>query len=1220
MPAADRSIRVFISSTFRDMQAERDELVKRVFPHLRKLCEDRGVTFTEVDLRWGVTEEDASEGRVLPICLAEIERCRPFFIGLLGERYGWVPQRIPDELIERQPWLAEHGQKSVTELEILYGVVNNPEMASRASFYFRDPAYVDGLPTEQRKEFREQDPQRRARLAALKEQVRQGAFACRENYPNPQTLGKWVLEDLTAVIDQLFPASEVLDPLDREAAEHEAFARSRTGVYLGFPEYLALLDRHAAGDGPPLVVLGESGCGKSALLANWAMRYRDAQPQALVLTHFVAATPDSADWGRLLRRIMGELKRRFQIPHEIPDQPEALRAAFGSWLHLAAAQGRVVLVLDGLNQLEDRDKLQNLHWLPALFPANVRLIASTVSDRYLEELQKRGWPTTQLRLLEYEERLRLLEAVLGQHAKRLSRKQAEYVARAPAAANPLFLRILLEELRLHGEHFSLDQRIAHYLKAPTIEDLYGRILERYEQDYGRERPGLVRDALSLLWAARRGLAEAELLDLLGTDEQRLPQSVWSPLHLAVEKSLVSRSGLLGFSHDYLRRAVVHRYLPAPPDREAAHQRLADYFRQRTFTRRTAEEVPWQLAQARSWTQLSEWLSDPESFLGTTVLGSWFDVRLCWTQIEACSPLRMVPAYRRFLDQPALIRLADQSVLRADAQSLYFTAVAGLFHSFGHLPEAQELYARTAHHAGSQEVETVRRAAQAQEALLKLERGDLDGALHLARDQESRSRAANDVAALVLGLRVQAVVLESGGELDAALALCREIEPLARQLADKARLAEALVLRARILRTRSFWTESLTLLEEAERVVREAGRRDLLGGVLEQIGVLLADRHDYRGALALFRQKESVCHEVNDQEGLAACWGNQAACLRECGDLKGALKLLKQQEALARRLGNRQQLAGSLGGQANIHCDLADHAAGLTLFKDQERICRELGLKDSLALCLGNQADCFRARREYQTALALVQEQESLSRELGNRRQQALSLLNQSLLLFNHLGNKAEALSRCEQALGLFRELGIAPDILQAQAVLKCIQLGITQRMGRIVAFCIPLGVLLAGLALSLLVPRLWWVGGLFASIGAVTLGLAAALRFLPSLKFRHLGWIRQHVAAAGTPPDVGRAPPSDANLPVDHVSPPTGPPAPPTIGVAAVPESPTPPNALPEPLPTARPAAPTEAPSNAPSYPRVERNALCPCGSGKKYGRCHGMTRLQKQRQKERGW
>ncbi len=44
-----RVIRVFVSSTFRDMQAERDELVLRVFPQLRRLCEERGVATVPSD-------------------------------------------------------------------------------------------------------------------------------------------------------------------------------------------------------------------------------------------------------------------------------------------------------------------------------------------------------------------------------------------------------------------------------------------------------------------------------------------------------------------------------------------------------------------------------------------------------------------------------------------------------------------------------------------------------------------------------------------------------------------------------------------------------------------------------------------------------------------------------------------------------------------------------------------------------------------------------------------------------------------------------------------------------------------------------------------------------------------------------------------------------------------------------------------------------------------
>jgi len=66
------------------------KLIKRVFTQLRKLGEARGVVWREVDLRLGVTEGQTQRGEVLPICLAEIKRCRPFFIGLLGERCGWI--------------------------------------------------------------------------------------------------------------------------------------------------------------------------------------------------------------------------------------------------------------------------------------------------------------------------------------------------------------------------------------------------------------------------------------------------------------------------------------------------------------------------------------------------------------------------------------------------------------------------------------------------------------------------------------------------------------------------------------------------------------------------------------------------------------------------------------------------------------------------------------------------------------------------------------------------------------------------------------------------------------------------------------------------------------------------------------------------------------------------------------------------------------------------
>src|SRR5207244_9346618 len=43
---------------------------------------------------------------------------------LLGERYGWVPEEIGGELLERLPWLADDRGRSVTELEPRYCAIS----------------------------------------------------------------------------------------------------------------------------------------------------------------------------------------------------------------------------------------------------------------------------------------------------------------------------------------------------------------------------------------------------------------------------------------------------------------------------------------------------------------------------------------------------------------------------------------------------------------------------------------------------------------------------------------------------------------------------------------------------------------------------------------------------------------------------------------------------------------------------------------------------------------------------------------------------------------------------------------------------------------------------------------------------------------------------------------------------------------------------------------
>ncbi len=109
---------MFVSSTFRDLEEERNVLRERVYPALSELCAEHGARFQPIDLRWGVSEEASRDQQAMSICLGEIERCRqvtprPNFLILLGNRHGWLalPSRIPaiefDEILERVPLAAD---------------------------------------------------------------------------------------------------------------------------------------------------------------------------------------------------------------------------------------------------------------------------------------------------------------------------------------------------------------------------------------------------------------------------------------------------------------------------------------------------------------------------------------------------------------------------------------------------------------------------------------------------------------------------------------------------------------------------------------------------------------------------------------------------------------------------------------------------------------------------------------------------------------------------------------------------------------------------------------------------------------------------------------------------------------------------------------------------------------------------------------------------------
>jgi len=633
-PTKDRVVRVFISSTFRDMVEDRNELMSHVWPALRKVCRERAVEFVEVDLRWGVTEEQSQRKETLRHCLAEIKRCRPFFIGLLGERYGWVPgpEAYSPALLDEEDWLrSEVSKRSVTELEILHGVLNDPDMAGRSFFYFRNPKYAQDRGADYLAENDDETDRQKALKQQVKSVCKTKHIPLRKDYADPRALAELVLSDLTAAIDTEFPPDEVPDVWERKNRDHEAFAKSRrTEFYVGRDAYFDRLDAFArdGAEGCGLTVLGESGGGKSALLANWVTRWRQANPDDFIFQHYIGSSPMSAGHLAMMRRLMVAIIRwsgdeGAPDSHEeekIPADAEEIVKVFPEYLDRLALQAkqkgvRAVLMFDALNQIEDRERGRLLAWLPYRLPGELRLVVSTLPGDTLNALQPRDWPTLTVEPLRAEERVQLIARYLAHFSQALSDARAQKIANVAAASNPLYLKTLLDDLRVTGAHDRLDEQIGDYLQAGDIPALLGKILDRYEREYERDRPELVSEALALLWAARRGLTEPELLEVLKpAGQERLPTVLWSPVRCALEDSLVDRDGVLAFAHEHLRVAVEQRYADDAGTARTLHIRLADYFAGQSVDARQADELPWLLFQAEARERLRACLLDIDRFL------------------------------------------------------------------------------------------------------------------------------------------------------------------------------------------------------------------------------------------------------------------------------------------------------------------------------------------------------------------------------------------------------------------------------------------------------------------------------------------------------------------------------------------------------------------------------------------------------------------------------
>ncbi|XP_059200044.1 telomerase protein component 1 [Centropristis striata] len=620
-----RGVRVFISSTFRDMHAERDILVRSVFPELRRRAASHCLYLQEVELRWGVTEEES--GRAAEMCLSEVCRSQMMVV-ILGERYGLVPPKpvLPD--LPQHSWLASAPDGlSITEMEIRQFQALFPDTKQRMLCYFRDPNVTKSVPVAWKSDFVPESKEAESKMASLKRMIRASEVKVTENYScewggvvdgkpylkRLEDFGKAALEDLwTAVVKQFVEEDEeaeaVSDVTEQEvhqgALQRQFFGRAK--LLCGAVEIV----EQAQTKGGMMVVEGGPGEGKTVFMAALGESLKTGVKSRRnlicdVISYSTAASQSASSVENLLRclvqwlRKMKDAEEESPLPHTYRD----LLSEFHSSLSDVKKDKPLVLLVDGVDLVQDGTGQLSSEWIPQQLPQGVCLVVSIPTKApLLHTLAKKSstvlFSLGQLTMLDRRE---IVQRGLDSFGKKLSdsafNNQLQMLIMKKGAVSPLYLHMACEDLRNFA---SFDKLKENLLGLPqSLSQLVQYSLDRLCSQY-REMLGL-RWALAALTISSTGLRERDLYSVLNTcnglsssDKQvtlqevlqlsrkpkgRIPMATFTRIVQSLQ-SLIGSSHCrdtddqLALTNPEVKKAFEDFLLPTESDRTRAHLVMA----------------------------------------------------------------------------------------------------------------------------------------------------------------------------------------------------------------------------------------------------------------------------------------------------------------------------------------------------------------------------------------------------------------------------------------------------------------------------------------------------------------------------------------------------------------------------------------------------------------------------------------------------------------------
>lgn len=606
---------IFVSSTFQDMQAERDMIRQKVFPAINKAAGAHNDHIEFVDLRWGIDTQCQSEQEacitVMSTCIYELQRSDDLMIILLGDRYGWVPdsEYLQDQ---KNSMPGEMEYLSATAFEIEQGVFCGNK---KALVYIREFSDSKQIPEQ----FSEQIDESRKRLEELKEKLKTSPNCRVQVYPahfvngtikesDLDALARRMIQDLRDTYAGEWKTFDQLQAFDREQEIQWGFIeRKAKEFYARRGELNALIENVQSwfSDAPSAnktmradehmhFIIGGSGSGKSTFISEAAITLRRKGYD--VLPFIGGLTAESSDAIRVLCGIIYYIEEKLGLPHTVTfggqesgeirlengrtpvDSVAVTRKKLQDRLaaierQYSGKQKPLLIVIDALDQFFPDENRDMQAFCPSGLGPNIRFLITSTPD-----IKTGAGNATVLKKLNGSEQNLIVQGALSRRRKNLSKIVISNILKREGAAKPLYISMVLDRLmlmdqadfqRIYEQGGSIDDIVAH--QNDIVEQLPDGLSEMvaalFEAAGEKIGQSFTQKALQYIAMSRQGIRESDLAYCMGNmwDAARFSRL----LYYLDDQFMMRADGRIDFMHKTLRQGV----LTTIQDTKALHVKL-----------------------------------------------------------------------------------------------------------------------------------------------------------------------------------------------------------------------------------------------------------------------------------------------------------------------------------------------------------------------------------------------------------------------------------------------------------------------------------------------------------------------------------------------------------------------------------------------------------------------------------------------------------------------